>query len=79
MSKGEKREKEKEREANQGKDSTIENKLLVTRGEMCVGGAGWVKQVMGIKDCSCDEHWVTYGSTESWHLTLETSITLYVI
>lgn len=38
MSKGEKREKEKEREANQGKDSTIENKLMVTRGEMCVRG-----------------------------------------
>ena len=34
---------------------TIKNKLMVTREE---GVTGWVKWVMGIKECTCDKHWV---------------------
>jgi len=34
---------------------TVENKLVVTRGE---GVGGWVKWVMGIKESTCDEPWV---------------------
>ena len=50
---------------------TIENKLMVTRGE--VGGG------MGeIGEGDHDEHWVMYGSVESLYCTPETNITLYV-
>ena len=52
--------------------STIENKLMVTIGE--VGGT----QVMRIKDCICHEHQVLYISVESLYCTPETNITLYV-
>ena len=38
----------------------------------------WDKQVMGIKEGTCDEHWVLYGSVESLYRTLQTIITLYV-
>ena len=38
---------QKERARNQETDSTLENKLMVTRGEV---GEGWRKQVMGIKE-----------------------------
>jgi len=34
--------------------------------------------VMGIKECTCDEHQVMYGSVESLYYTPETNITLYV-
>ena len=33
---------------------------------------------MGIKEDSCDEHWVLYVSDESLNHTPETNITLYV-
>ena len=34
---------------------TIENKVMVTRGQVC---EGWVKQVMEIKEYTYhDEHW----------------------
>ena len=39
---------------------------------------GWVKQVIGIKVCTCDEHQVLYGRVESLYCTLETNIMLYV-
>ena len=32
----------------------------------------------GIKECTCDKHWVMYGSVESLYYTPETNITLYV-
>ena len=53
-----------------------ENKLMVIRGEM--GGAGSsLKQVMGIKECTCpDAHWVLYGIDESLNSTPGTNITL---
>ena len=37
-----------------------------------------MKQVIRIKECACDEHWVMYGIVESLYSTLETNITLYV-
>ena len=33
---------------------------------------------MGIKEDTCDEHWVLHASDESLNSTPETSITLYV-
>ena len=37
---------------------------------------GWVKQVLGIKECTCcDEHWVLNGSVESLYYIPETNIT----
>lgn len=38
------------------------------------GGGGCVKQVMGIKEGTCDEHWVM----ESLYCTPEMNTTLYV-
>ena len=37
-----------------------------------------MKQVMGMKECACDEHRVMYGSVESLNSVPETKITLYV-
>ena len=54
---------------------TVENKLVVTRGE--VGGR--MKWVMEIKECTCcDEHQVMCGIAESLYCIPETNITLYV-
>ena len=39
---------------------------------------GWLKWVMGIKEDTCDEHWVLYVSGKSLNSTRETNITLYV-
>jgi len=39
---------------------------------------GGVKQVMGIKESTCVEHQVMYGSVESLYHIPETSFTLYV-
>ena len=36
------------------------------------------KQVMGIKEGTCDEHWLLYGSVESLNSIRETDTTLYV-
>ena len=33
---------------------------------------------MGIKESTCDEHWLLYGSAESLYGTPETNITLHV-
>ena len=39
-----------------------------------------IKQVMGIKECTCnDVHQVMYRSVESLYCTPETNITLYVM
>ena len=38
-------------------------------------GGGWVKWLMGVKEGTCDEHWVLYGNDESLNSTPETSIT----
>ena len=56
---------------------TIENTLRVTGGE-AGGRGGWVKQVMGIKEGPCDEHWMLYVSDELLNSTPETNITLHV-
>ena len=61
---------EKQREASSKRLLTVENKLRITGGE--VSGA------MGIKEGTCDEHWVLYVSDESLNSTPETNITLYV-
>lgn len=33
---------------------------------------------MGIKEYTCDEHWMMYGIVELLYRTAETNITLYV-
>ena len=46
-----------------------------------LGGAvdwGWVKWGMGIKEGTCDEHWVLYMSDESLASTPQTNLALYV-
>lgn len=32
---------------------------------------------MGINECTCDEHWMIYGSIASLYCASETNITLY--
>lgn len=50
-------------------DSTTEDKLMAVRWEV---GGGWVKQAMGIKECTrWDGHWVLYRSVESLYPTPE--------
>ena len=39
---------------------------------------GWVTNMMGCKECTCDEHQVLYRSAESLYRTPETNMTLYV-
>ena len=34
--------------------------------------------VMGIKECTCDEHQVIYGIVESLYYIPETNVTFYV-
>ena len=63
------------RETNQEQALNYREQLMVTRGEVC---GGWVKQVMGIKECTCDEHWVMFGIVESLYRVPETNITLYL-
>ena len=69
------REKKREKRDKSGNRLlTIENKLMVTRGEV---GGGWVKLVMGMKECTCcDEHRVLSGSAESLYCTPEMYMTL---
>ena len=55
------RRKTKEREANHKGLLAIENKLRVARRKV---GRGWAKCMMGIKEGTCDEHWVLYASAE---------------
>ena len=58
------------------KKINTENKLKVD-GEG-LGGEG--KCVMGIEEGICwDEHWVLYGSDESWESTPKTKSTLYTL
>jgi len=64
MSKGTKRERGKPI----NRLLTIENKLMVTRREV---GRGWVKLVMEINKCTCDEQQV-------FHVSVEINITLYI-
>ena len=67
--------REKKREANHNKVSTIENKPRIDGGRWV---RGCVKCVMGIKECTCcNEYWVLYVSDESLN-SPETNITLYV-
>ena len=38
------------------------------------------KWLMGVEEGACwDEHWVLYGSNESWESTLKTKGTLYTL
>ena len=48
--------------------------LFITTGQV---GGRWVKQVIDIKDGTCDERWVLYISDESLNSTPETNITVY--
>ena len=56
-------------EANHKRLLTTENKLSFWRG------SGWG---MDIKEDTCDEHWMFYGSDESLSSPPETNTTLYV-
>ena len=38
----------------------------------------WVKQVVGIKDCTCGEYCVVYRSLESLYCTPEFNLTWYI-
>ena len=54
---------------------TIGNKPRVAGGKV---HGEWAKRVMGIKEGTCDDHWVLYVSDESLNSTPETNITLYL-
>ena len=58
------------------RDSTKENKLTVDGGSWW--GGGWAKWVMGIKECTCNEHQVLHESDESLNSTSEANFTIYV-
>ena len=62
-----------EREANHKRLLNTENKLRVAVGVL--GGGGWDKRVMGIKEGTWDEHWVLQVSDESLNSTPETNAT----
>ena len=49
--------------------------MRVSAGEV---GGGWAKWVMGIKECTCDEHWVLHVSDESLNSTPGNNIIIYV-
>ena len=70
--KGEKRERGREKKH---KVLTTENKLEHWLGEM---DRGWARRVMGIKETTCDEHWVSDVSDELLNSTAETNFTVYV-
>ena len=70
ISKGEKREMQTKKQTLNYRKQTD-----VWGGE---AGWEWVKQVMGIKECTCDEQQVMYGRVESLSCTPETNITSYV-
>ena len=72
--------KKQNKEAKGKKRGKTRNRLLTTD---CWLSDGWwvrgcVKWVIGIKECTCDEHWELYRSVESLYGAPETIITLYV-
>ena len=71
MGRGRKKEKKGKQTA---KDLTIQNKLSWRRRRVGDG----LDRSMGIKEGTCDEHWVLYVSDESLNSTPETNIILYV-
>ena len=75
MNTGEGKKKKREREANLRTVLTIKEKLRTAGRE---DGGGWAKWMMGIKEDTCDEHWVLYTSDELLNSTPETNIILYV-
>ena len=58
--------KKRERDKPRNRLLIMENKLKVAGWEV---GRGWAIWVMGIKECTCDEDRVTYGSVESLYHT----------
>ena len=57
MSKGDKKERERERQTKKQTPNYREQ----TDGYQREEGGGWVKQMMVIKQCACDDkHWVLY-------------------
>ena len=70
-----KQREKREREKQTKKQTLKYGELMVIRGR---GMEGWVKYVIGIKECTCcDEHRVLYGRVESLYCTPQTSITLH--
>ena len=57
----------------QTKKQTLNYRVI--RGEVA---REWTKWMMGIKERTCDEDWVSYISDESLNSTPETNITVYV-
>ena len=47
---------------------------MVSRGVM---GGEWVKEVMGIKEGTCDKQQVMYQTAESLNCTPESNLTMY--
>ena len=65
----------RKRKTNHKRLLTIENKLRVDGGRWM---GGWARWVMGIKEGTCDEHWVLYLSNESLKSTPKPIIALYI-
>ena len=68
--------KKKEREANRKRLSPLESKLRVAGGEVAKGCLRWV---MGMKEGTCDQHWVLhvlYVNEDPLNSTPEMNITL---
>ena len=66
-----------QRKKRQTKKQTL-NYRAQTNSYQRGGGGEWVKQEMGMKEGTFDEHQVTYGSAESLYCAPESNITLYV-
>ena len=67
---GKKEKREKPQESLNDKEQTMS-------WQRDVGGR-WARCAMGIKEGTCDEHWVLYISDESLNSTPKTNITLYI-
>ena len=53
----------------------IENKLRIDGAEV---GGRWARWLLGIKEGTCDDHWMLYVRDESLNSTSQTNIALYI-
>ena len=67
---------EKERKGNRPQETL--NDREQTEGWWKEVGGRWARWVMGIKEGTCDEHWVLHVSDESLNSIPEINIALYV-
>ena len=66
----------REKRERQTKKQTLNYRELMATRRRCLGD--WAKQMMGIKEGTCEEYWVIYGKVESLYCKPETNITLYI-